>query len=372
MKIRGRGIFVASIAGLHYGLSPETMRREILAPLLPAAFVLLYPCIDHGRRKAMKLKSWSDRWRPDSDGHTERQRAEYNGFGPWTFPVRAPEEMPPRFDPWYDEIKDSSLILKIPRDIERRSTRAGEDLYEGVLAVGKRGIVYLDATGSETRKRGVAFGEIAAIRRALELLSGELRFDLAGGEDLSVRFNAVSAPVIDYFVDLVRSGCADAGSGLRFTPIEGSRGPSEENVLFQNLLRELRQRNPGLALAAYQPPCALAARRGEGRRGLAGAAARLLRWHLDGSLLAVLPQELLVLVNGTGAPRTRKTRGYRYEAVYIPSASFRGPVVESRTLANGARVHVLRLSCAGHDYELLFELDPSAALASLSLPRAAG
>ena len=296
---------------------------------------------------------------------TERQKVEYDQFGPWTYPVMGAEEMPPRFDPWYEELKGSTLILKLPFDMDRRRAKAGDDLYESILAVGSRGIVHLSLSKGKILRRDISFGEIASIRRALELLSGRLRLDLAGGLAFSVFFNAVSSPFIDDFVDAVRGACATGGEGRLFSPAELTSGPPDEDALFQNLFRELRKRKPALALLLYQAPCCLESRKEGGRRGIAGLAARLQRWRLDGCLLAAAPSELIVLIRGSGTPRKSKNMGYRFETLYIPAQSFRGAAAEARTLANGARIHVLRLSSVGHDYELLVEREPSEVLASL-------
>jgi hypothetical protein len=249
--------------------------------------------------------------------------------------------------------------------VERRNALSGSDLYEDILAVGNGGIVYLRLKGNDVCRSDIAFGKIAAVSRVLELLSGKLRFDLVDGSAISLSFNAVSAHVIDDFVALVRRLYAAQGKGRIFTAVERGPEPTEEDTLFLNLLHDLRSGQEGLALLAYQAPCVLASRKEGGRRGLAGFAARLLRWRLDSSLLAAGHSELIVLFSGSGAPRIRRSKGYRYEAIYILGAAFLAAAVAPRVLANGAILYVLRVSSTGHDYDLMFERDPSAALSSL-------
>lgn len=310
----------------------------------------------------------------------ERQKIEYDRFGPWTYPVVAPEDMPPCFDNWYEELKSSYLILKLPKAVERRMAKPGSDLYEGLLAVGSGGVVYLSLSRGEVLRRDVAFRDVAAVRLAQELLSGMLRLDLAGGRSLSIPFNTVSADVLGGFAEKVRTACGGTACGgiacgdtARAQPA-GSRlfgrlgsplEPAEDDTLFQIQLRALRRQEPGFCVLAYQAPAVLEPQKEGGRRGLLGVAARLLRWRLDGCLLAAAPSELVLLVRGTGKARSARYRGYRYEATYLSAAAFRGAVIEPRTLPNGAPIFALRISATGHDYELLFEADPSAALTAL-------
>ncbi len=308
----------------------------------------------------------------------ERQKVEYDRFGPWTYPVTSPDEMPPRFDAWYDEFKSSALMLKLPKAVERRVAKPGSDLYEGLLTVGSSGISYLSLNRGEVLRRDVHFGDIVAVRMAQELLSGTLRIDLADGGALAVSFNTVSADLLGDFVDQVRAACgnpaawsAAAAGGAstngrpRFGKPSSRLEPAEDDTLFQILLRALRRRDPGYSVLAYQTPCVLQARRESGRRGLFGVAARLLRWRLDGCLLAAVPSELVLLTRGTGRPRSGRSKGYRYEITYLPAASFRGAVAAARSLSNGAMINTLRISAPGHDYELTLEAAPSAALAAL-------
>ncbi len=298
---------------------------------------------------------------------SERQREEYDRFGPWAYPVRSRDEMPPRFDPWYEELKDSTLIIKLPREIERREAKPGSDLYVKLLAVGKEGIIHLSLTRDGISRQDFSFDRIAALRLAQELLHGELRIDLASGKNVVILFNTVSADLIEGFIDAVRAGRALGLSqkGPRLSPARRAPEPEDENILFKNLLVALRERIDGLTLMAYQPPRALAGSKG-GQSGLGGVLARLLRWKLDGCLVAGTASELVLLVRGTGMPRLGKSKGYRYEEIYLSAHAIGGVSVEPRTLANGLPFFALRIKVEGCDYELLFEDDPSFLVEELS------
>jgi hypothetical protein len=296
---------------------------------------------------------------------TERERVEYDRFGPWTYSVTSPAEMPPRFDPWYEELRDSALILKLPLPMERRSMKPGDDLYESLISVGVGSVVYLHLTKGEVRRRELVFGEIAALRLSQELLYGQLSLDLVDGSSVTIVFNTVSAELFDDFAAAVRGGCGAAVRDSRFGAAASPPSPSKDDHLFQNLLRSLQTRDPKLSILAYQEPCLLRPEEDRRRESLVEFAARFLRWRLDGCLLASTGSELVALVRGSGKPRISRSRGYRYEKIYIQAEPYHAASVEERRLANGAAFFALRLSSAGQDYELLFDRDPSGALAAL-------
>jgi hypothetical protein len=295
---------------------------------------------------------------------TERQKEEYDRFGPWAYSVKTSDEMPPRFDPWYEELKDSPLIIKMPCAVERRYAKPGSDLYERILAIARDGIVYLTLSQGEVSRQDIAIGDIAALRLVQDLLYGQLCIDLADGSSLSVLFNTVSADVFTSFVDALRMRLALGLESPRFAPVEQGPEPSEEDMLFGNLLKTMRERVAALALLAYQGPCILEPTEAK-RHGIAGFVTRLLHWRLDGCILAASPSEIIMFVRGTGIPRIGKLKGFRYETIYLPARPYQGVAVEARILPNGATIHALRISSSGHDYELFFERDPSCALSSL-------
>jgi len=249
--------------------------------------------------------------------------------------------------------------------VERRDAKPGSDLYEKLLAVGRDGIVYLSLEKGEIARRDIAIADIAAVRLAQELLYGLFCVDLTDGGSVSMAFNTVSADLVQEFIDAARALCVAGTENRRFAPTDCGYEPGDENILFQNLLASLRAHNVGLKLLAYQPPFLMESEK-LGRRSLSELMAGLLRRRLDGCLLAATPSELIFLVRGLGIPRIGKSKGYRYEAFYLPVASFRSAAVEPRVLANGASFYALRLFAAGRDYELLFEKDPSNILSCLS------
>ena len=73
----------------------------------------------------------------------ERERREYDAFGPWMQRVRRAEELPPRFDAFWPELSAAEAVAKVPYRVERRKALPGSDLYERVLGLCPEGLVLL-------------------------------------------------------------------------------------------------------------------------------------------------------------------------------------------------------------------------------------
>jgi hypothetical protein len=298
-----------------------------------------------------------DRSSPSPD----RLKVEYDRYGPWTYPVQTPEEMPPCFDPWFDELKGSPLIIKIPFARERKASRPGENLYERLLAVTDKGFVSLQISFGKVSRQDIAFTEIAAIRVSQELLLGHLSFDLFDGKTLSLVFNTVSMEVLDRFVDEVRRGIGSLKIRARFRCVEPGAALRDEDLYGRTRWDNLKIRDPGLELADGQSPGVLPPQKGSGATGLAGWIARFRIWRIGGCFLAWKEQELVLAVQGEGGPRREKSSGYRKEMIYLPATTFIRIRTDQQVLDNGAAVYTLTVTQSGkHRYQLEFDHKPAA------------
>lgn len=61
--------------------------------------------------------------------------SEYDAFGTWIYKITEKHLMPPLFIPYYKEEKDYLMLIKIPRDIERRKANPDMDLYDYVIGM---------------------------------------------------------------------------------------------------------------------------------------------------------------------------------------------------------------------------------------------
>ncbi len=134
---------------------------------------------------------------------------EYDAFGPWVYPVTDEADMPPIFRGFMD-LHDLQLVLKIPRDIERRYATPDMDLYDT--------LVYVDADGVGTLSRPpmsdydpdllpkpswVAWSDLIGFEQTTSYLDGQVRLFCREASPIQFSFNAVSADIIDDLLSLI-------------------------------------------------------------------------------------------------------------------------------------------------------------------------
>ncbi len=164
------------------------------------------------RRVPAPRDDWYERAKPE-------ELREYNAFGPWIQEIRAREEMPPVFLPWYSEFEHSSFLLKIPINRERRDARPGQNLYQTVLAIEKGRLGFLTLGASQRVEcRVLPWEDILALRNFHVLLRGEFRFFLKNGSEEFFPYNAVSLPLVERVLDFLSSAPGQAaGRPVRLT-----------------------------------------------------------------------------------------------------------------------------------------------------------
>ncbi len=131
-------------------------------------------------------------------------RREYDAFGPWIGIVRCFDDMPPRFQHAYEELKPSTFLFKIPIKADRRSVRPGMDLYRAVLAVSEDRVVVLDWDGSSETRYESPVDQIQAIRIDQDLLPATLSLLLMDGRTVSLGYSSVSDKDIEQVVSFLR------------------------------------------------------------------------------------------------------------------------------------------------------------------------
>ncbi len=132
------------------------------------------------------------------------RRREYDAFGPWIGVVRCFDDMPPRFQHAYEELKSSTFLFKIPIKADRRSVRPGMDLYRALLAVSDQRVVVLDWNGSTETRYESPVGQIQAIRIDQDLLPATLSLLLMDGRTVTLGYSSVSDKDIEQVVSFLR------------------------------------------------------------------------------------------------------------------------------------------------------------------------
>ena len=269
--------------------------------------------------------------------------SEYDAFGPWVYDVDGEHPLPPLFVPFVDMSKSWRMLLKIPRDIERRRATPDMDLYDFVVGADDAGVQIWSRREKAVESIRIAYRDITGIRLYQRLLHGVCTLYSAGGPVI-LTYNTVSADVMRRFGDLVRAeygGGVSAAAGLRGDPDLRER---DLDIWLYNQMRDLRDRGVCFTLDAYQP-CWSDTRTD-----------RHLPWkrkeEFAGTLYLHNEREVLLL--RSGKPEKKGEQTYSAEFTAIPWSALGGVLLESSQLHEGALLASFRLPGA----ELRTEVHP--------------
>ena len=269
--------------------------------------------------------------------------SEYDAFGPWVYDVDGEHPLPPLFVPFVDMSKSWRMLLKIPRDIERRRATPDMDLYDVVVGADDAGVQIWSRREKAVESTRIAYRDITGIRLYQRLLHGVCTLYSAGGPVI-LTYNTVSADVMRRFGDLVRAeygGGVSAAAGLRGDPDLRER---DLDIWLYNQMRDLRDRGVCFTLDAYQP-CWSDTRTD-----------RHLPWkrkeEFAGTLYLHNEREVLLL--RSGKPEKKGEQTYSAEFTAIPWSALGGVLLESSQLHKGALLASFRLPGA----ELRTEVHP--------------
>ena len=251
--------------------------------------------------------------------------SEYDAFGPWVYDVDGEHPLPPLFVPFVDMSKSWRMLLKIPRDIERRRATPDMDLYDFVVGADDAGVQIWSRREKAVESTRIAYRDITGIRLYQRLLHGVCTLYSAGGPVI-LTYNTVSADVMRRFGDLVRAeygGGVSAAAGLRGDPDLRER---DLDIWLYNQMRDLRDRGVCFTLDAYQP-CWSDTRTD-----------RHLPWkrkeEFAGTLYLHNEREVLLL--RSGKPEKKGEQTYSAEFTAIPWSALGGVLLESSQLHEGA------------------------------------
>lgn len=183
---------------------------------------------------------------------------EYDAFGPWTYRVRTPEEIPRLYREHGVELESAHLVLKVPRAIDRRDANPEMHLYDHLVVAGKEMLTVLSRKGDSYQTVHVPYRQIAAVEHSVSMLDG--RFVVhdvdglqRGGVAVALRYSAVSRGVMTELVEVLRTealGARDPAERPGRGPLPSSRLRDLDGVDagLVTMQQEIAERRPGLAL----------------------------------------------------------------------------------------------------------------------------
>ena len=129
--------------------------------------------------------------------------SEFDAFGPWVYEVDEEHPLPPLFAPCVERPEQYRMLLKIPREIERRKATPDMDLYDYVIGADEVGVHIWSRRDKQVRAVEIPYGDISGVRLYQRLLQGFLTIYGPAGESV-MPYNTVSAGLLRKFVRLLR------------------------------------------------------------------------------------------------------------------------------------------------------------------------
>ena len=238
--------------------------------------------------------------------------SEYNAFGPWIFEVTDINPMPPLFVPYYKEGQSCLMMIKVPRNINRRDAKPGMDLYDYVIGMYEKYVYILKRKDKEVEETKFYYDEVDSIENYKDMLLGRLTIHLNNYTTI-VPYNAVSGDIIFQLVKIIRDRYVQ--KEYEKISLNNKIQTSEvTEILYKNLINEINSRGDSLDIMAFQPAVKLKKK----YEKLVEKLLRLIRPKLLLSTIHLINRrELLVIDRGSPINYLRDAL-YSYSFTYIP------------------------------------------------------
>lgn len=243
----------------------------------------------------------------------EYRKAEYDAFGPWILEITDQTPLPALFIPYYKDDGTDLMRIKIPRDIERRKANSNMNLYDYVIGLYENHIYILERVENDVRETTISYDEMEGLENFTDALIG--RFTVfTSDRKFVISYNAVSKQIINSMIKIIR----DRYIGKTYQRLQSPYDLDKEvnnikEVLYKNLLDEMRAHNENFDVAVIQPSVKL-------QRVNKGIRQKVLQLLYSERLLSTLhmtnQSEILVISRGKSF-KTRRDVISIYSRCYI-------------------------------------------------------
>lgn len=179
--------------------------------------------------------------------------SEYDAFGPWVYEIDEQHPLPKLFVPYIQPDPDRSIMVKVPRQIERQDATPDMDLYDYVITVSKEYLtIYGRTEGSQVvRVISVKYEDVVAMTIKNVLLSSEVTIMLLSGETIVVPFNRISFEVMQKVILAVRSNTQNQPVNLP-DPVDKITVDDLQDTTFVNLFNEFAAQSENARIGIHQ------------------------------------------------------------------------------------------------------------------------
>ena len=247
--------------------------------------------------------------------------AEYDAFGPWIIEVDSEELLPKLYNGIVDMGKNYDILIKIPRDIERRNADSNMDLYDYVLGIYNNELLIYKREDKSVTQDSIKLEDIIFIEEISSLLSGNVILKTAL-KKFEINFNTVSLTVITKLISIIRRLTRKIYFDI---PLEILPDSNIQNldIFFTNKVNQMKYEEEDLHVLALQPSINLSY---EDYATYKKIYLRIMSGHLQSCLYLTNYSELIVLRYGKNFSRINDS-DYSFSITYIPFNMITPPVL---------------------------------------------
>ena len=231
--------------------------------------------------------------------------SEYDAFGPWIYKITEKNPMPSLFFLYYKENNNYLMLIKIPRDIERRKAKPDMDLYDYVIGMYENYGYILKRNGKEVEEVKFYYYEVESIENYRSLLLGKLTIHLKNST-IIIPYNAVSIEIIFELLKIIRNRYTQ--NTYKSISVIDKNKNSKIDSLYKSLIKERSLHGDFFPIMVFQPTTNL---NNSKLFGLISSRLLLSTMHL------LNDRELLVINRGTPIQYGKKVI-HSYSFLYVP------------------------------------------------------
>jgi hypothetical protein len=283
---------------------------------------------------------------------SEDDLREYDAFGPWIYEIKDERDTPKRFRAACGRHYGARFLLKVPRNVERRDTRPGMDLYVAVLAVYDHGVSLMRLTDESVVTQDLVWSDVAILESYKDLLYSRLTLMLRRGGAFALEYSTVSSALMRKVTDFVRSQWMRHGEAPR--AFGSDPVVIIADLVFQNELDAKRRSGPQPVAPIHAEPANRYCRDAANRRRLS-----------TGVMFLEAPGELIIVNRDEPTRRFLEAR-YALNCVFVPYAGVTSFALVRSSVDRSRRFHELTLRVGKHVLRQSCLVAPERVLARLA------
>lgn len=179
-------------------------------------------------------------------------KAEYDAFGPWIYELNDIRQLPPLFSSHYRDTNRPLMILKVPRNIERRSAVQGMNLYDYAIGMYETYIYVLERKDNSVVETKILYNEVCMIENFTDLLFGRLTLLTTSGK-LEILYNTSSGECIAKVVNLIRARYTSKKYSIE---LDACTQMPDTEIRYSNFLASMKCARGDFDVSVVQPSVA--------------------------------------------------------------------------------------------------------------------